>query len=310
VSEDGTVKLWHSNTFRLENTLNYGLERAWALAYLKGSNMLAFGFDDGCVAIKLGREEPSISMDPSGKIIWTKHFEVLTANIKANDQDIKDGETLSLPVKELGNSEIYPQSLQHSPNGRFVVVCGDGEYIIYTALAWRNKAYGPALEFVWDNDSNMFALRESTSKVKICKNFKEHALIKTSFSAEQIYGGTLLGVRSGNFLCFYDWETSKLVRRIDVVCRNVVWSDNTVAITGDDSFYLLRFNRGVFQSYLDSGNDIPEDGLEDCFEFISDYAETVLTCCWVGNCFIFTNQFNRLCYVIGSEINTIAHFDK
>ena len=30
----------------------------------------------------------------------------------------------------------------HSPNGRFVAVCGDGEYIIYTALAWRNKSYG------------------------------------------------------------------------------------------------------------------------------------------------------------------------
>ena len=37
-SEDGTVKIWHSTTYRLENTLNYGLERLWALGYLKGSN--------------------------------------------------------------------------------------------------------------------------------------------------------------------------------------------------------------------------------------------------------------------------------
>jgi hypothetical protein len=36
----------------------------------------------------------------------------------------------------------------------FVVVCGDGEYIIYTALAWRNKSFGSALEFVWSYDSN------------------------------------------------------------------------------------------------------------------------------------------------------------
>ena len=37
---------------------------------------------------------------------------------------------------------------------RFVVVCGDGEYIIYTAMALRNKAFGSALEFVWAVDSS------------------------------------------------------------------------------------------------------------------------------------------------------------
>jgi len=30
-SEDGTVKIWHANTYRLETTLNYGLERVWAI---------------------------------------------------------------------------------------------------------------------------------------------------------------------------------------------------------------------------------------------------------------------------------------
>ena len=37
-SEDGTVRIWHSTTYRLESTLNYGLERVWALGYIKGSN--------------------------------------------------------------------------------------------------------------------------------------------------------------------------------------------------------------------------------------------------------------------------------
>ena len=74
-----------------------------------------------------------------------------------------DGERLPLAVKDLGSSDLYPQSLQHSPNGRFVTVCGDGEYVIYTALAWRNKSFGAALEFVWGDDSNVFATRESSS---------------------------------------------------------------------------------------------------------------------------------------------------
>lgn len=71
------------------------------------------------------------------------------------DDNVKDGERLAVPIKDLGSCEIYPQTLQHSPNGRFAVVCGDGEYIIYTALSWRNKTFGNGLDFVWASDSNM-----------------------------------------------------------------------------------------------------------------------------------------------------------
>ena len=65
-----------------------------------------------------------------------------------------------------------PQTLEHNPNGRFVTVCGDGEFIVYTALAWRNKSFGQALEFVWSADSNEYAVRESASKIKVFKNFQ------------------------------------------------------------------------------------------------------------------------------------------
>ena len=52
-SEDGTVKLWHSNTYRLESTLNYGLERCWTISCLKGSNNVALGYDEGTMMIKV-----------------------------------------------------------------------------------------------------------------------------------------------------------------------------------------------------------------------------------------------------------------
>jgi coatomer subunit beta' len=140
-----------------------------------------------------------------------------------SDEHVKDGERLALPNKDLGSCEVYPQMLQHSPNGRFVVVCGDGEFIIYTALAWRNKSYGPALEFVWALDSNEYAVRESTSRIRVFKNFKEHVpqFLRLPFSVEGIFGGALLGVRSNSFLNFCDWETGVVVRRIDVAAKNV-----------------------------------------------------------------------------------------
>lgn len=127
-----------------------------------------------------------MSMDTSGKIIWAKHSEVQQANLKAlpDGAEIKDGEKLPLAVKDMGNCEIYPQTVAHNPNGRFVVVCGDGEYIIYTAMALRNKAFGPAQEFVWALDSSEYAIRENSSCIKLFKNFKEKKVFKPEYGAE------------------------------------------------------------------------------------------------------------------------------
>ena len=52
-SEDGTVKIWNSGTYRIENTLSYALERAWCVALRKDANEIAVGFDEGVVAIKV-----------------------------------------------------------------------------------------------------------------------------------------------------------------------------------------------------------------------------------------------------------------
>ena len=82
-SEDGTIKIWHANTYRLEQSLSYGLERAWCVSYQRGRQGIAVGFDDGAVVVTMGREEPAVSMDGSGKVIWAKHSEILTTVIKA-----------------------------------------------------------------------------------------------------------------------------------------------------------------------------------------------------------------------------------
>lgn len=76
-------------------------------------------------------------------------------------------------MQDLGSSEIFPSYLRHNSNGRFVVVCGDGEYVVYTALAWRNKSFGTGAEFVWALESNDFAVRQTKPDViKVHKNFK------------------------------------------------------------------------------------------------------------------------------------------
>ena len=220
-----------------------------------GTNNLAFGYDEGAVMIKIGREDPVCSMDGSGKILYAKHNEVgptpLTAaihmdnpycscehhaahtlcatipclpppgslrspclpsspclsapeqvwaaNVKTvSSEEMVDGERLSIAAKSLSNVEIFPQSMIHNTNGRFVVICGDGEHIIYTALNLRSKNYGSALDFVWSPEKDEYAVRESTSKIKLYKNFKEKTSFKPSVTAQGLYGGTLMAIKSGS----------------------------------------------------------------------------------------------------------------
>lgn len=68
---------------------------------------------------QLGREEPAMSMDASGKVMWARHSEVQQANLKSmGGAEVRDGERLPLGVKDMGSCEIFPQTIQHSPNGR------------------------------------------------------------------------------------------------------------------------------------------------------------------------------------------------
>ncbi|KAK4053418.1 Coatomer subunit beta' [Microbotryomycetes sp. JL201] len=310
-SEDGTVKIWHSSTYRLENTLDYGLERAWCVAYGRKGNDVAFGFDEGAVVVKLGREEPSVSMDAAGKVVYARNAEILTATLHATE-DTPDGQQLAVASRELGNTEVYAQTLQHSPNGRFVTVCGDGEYIIYTSLAWRNKSFGSGVGFAWATDSNTYAVREASSKIKVFRNFKERpGLVKAGYTTDGIYGGTLLGVKGMGFVVFYDWETGALVRRIEVEARNVYWSGtgNLVAIAGEESFYVLRFDRDAYVQHLESGAEIDDEGVEEAFELEVDIPDVVRTGKWIGDCFVYTTGANRLNYVVGGQTHTVTHFD-
>lgn len=313
-SEDGTVRVWHANTNRLESSLNYGLERVWTICCLRGSNNVAIGYDEGSILVKVGREEPAVSMDASGgKIIWARHSELQQANLKALPEgaEIRDGERLPVAVKDMGACEIYPQSIQHNPNGRFVVVCGDGEYIIYTAMALRNKAFGSAQEFVWASDSSEYAIRETNSTVRIFKNFKEKKSFKPDFGADGIFGGQLLGVKSVSGLTFYDWDTLDLVRRIEIQPRAVYWSESgkLVCLATEDSYYILSYEAEEVQRCREA-NTIAEDGVESAFAVLGEINETVKTGLWVGDCFIYTNTVNRINYYVGGELVVIAHLDR
>lgn len=57
--------------------------------YRVHSNRVVIGYDEGTIMVKLGREVPVASMDNSGKIIWAKHNEIQTVNIKSVGADVE-----------------------------------------------------------------------------------------------------------------------------------------------------------------------------------------------------------------------------
>ena len=204
---------------------------------------------------QLGRDEPTYSMDSSGKVVYTRNNEVLSANIQMIQEDsVSDGNRIPLSVKELGTTEVFATSLVHSPNGRFVTVVGDGEYIVYTALAWRNKAFGNGNSFAWAGDSNTYAVLEGRMKVRVYKNFRERggAGMKGagSWAIDGLHGGTLLGARGTGFVLFWDWESGDIVRRIEVDAKSVsTWLGPCSTLADSDRHSDLLVWLGRFGCY-------------------------------------------------------------
>jgi coatomer subunit beta' len=304
-AEDGTLRFWHATTFRFEHCYNYGLERVWAICSAnKGLNQVAVGFDEGIVCLQIGKQEPAISMDANGKVIWARQNEIVSTSIKqpVATSSISDGERIAYPVKELGHCELFAQTLQHSPNGRFVVVCGDGEYIIYTALAWRNKAFGKALDFVWAAEGNEYAIRAADGTIRVFRNFEEENS-HVAVACDALFGGKLIGARCGegenSVLCFYSWDSLELVRQIDIHALNVVWNStgDLVAIVGKDSCFLLKYNA---HAKRDS---------DEAFEVVGEIGDVIYSGHWISRDAFTYATCNRICYWIGGQNFTIAHCD-
>jgi len=315
-SEDGSIKIWHSNTYRLETTLHYGMERVWAMAAMASSNKVAIGFDEGTIMIKLGQEEPIVSMDGSGKVVWAKNHEIqLTRILRGKPTKVTDGEPLQFSSDDLGATEFYPNYLKHNKNGQLIAVCGDGEFTIYTALKLKHKSFGEGQDFAWSttaSGSSVYATMLSGSKLKLFRNFKEFKTIRTAYSVQKIFGGYLLGARSEDDVYFYHWGDGTCIRRIEVTPNHIYWAPEgtSVAVACAESFYVLKYNEEIVEKYLSNGIDIDAAGIETAFALEQDVAETVTSGCYTGDIFIYTNDAERLKYYVGGQSITMTHLDR
>lgn len=75
----------------------------------------------------------------------------------------------------------------------------------------------------------------------------------------------MLGISSGSGLSFYDWDSLKLVRRIDIQPTHVYWAENAslVALATTDQYFILKYHADVVANAPENAEDI-----EDAFEVI------------------------------------------
>eukprot|EP01059_Diplonema_ambulator_P002830 TRINITY_DN1244_c0_g1_i1.p1 TRINITY_DN1244_c0_g1~~TRINITY_DN1244_c0_g1_i1.p1 ORF type:complete len:946 (+),score=366.21 TRINITY_DN1244_c0_g1_i1:422-2839(+) len=315
-SEDETVKIWQLQTYRLEANLDHGMHRVWALCAKPGSNKLAIGCDKGTVVLRIGKEEPTFSMDNNGKILVANNHEVIQMSLKGNvAPDVSDGEKIILPQKEMGTCENVPKRIAHNSTGQYVAVLFEDEYTINTTLAWRAQCFGKAIDFVWADDVKTFAILEDPTTIKIFAGFKERsAMTGLGMNVDRLFGGPLLGARSSNIqqVVFYDWQTQLPIRQIDIQPKSVCWNETgeMACLITDTSFFILRYNKALVQETIESGVEIPEDGIEDAFTVVTHVEEKVRQGTWVGDCFIYVCRNQRLNYYMGGEEYNLAVLEK
>jgi coatomer subunit beta' len=232
-------------------------------------------------------------------------------------QKSTDGELVRLTgEKDLGTCELYPQKILHNSNGRFISVCGDGEYIVYTAGVLRNKCFGNAIDFGWSTlGTGDYAIRDLNNNISIYKQFKSTGITfqcNELDSIESLWGGALIAIKSNDAVAFYDWETGTYIQRIDVPSapKSIYWNDagDKIIISCREAFYSLNFNRALVDDALMNGNN--NEAIEEAFLLEAEISEVVRSGQWVGDCFLYVNKAGRLNYSVGNQTMTLSHLDK
>ena len=245
MGEDGKALIHHAHSYNILNTLEYNLGMGWAAAVSpEDRNVIAFGFDEGSVLIKIGSDDPVVSIS-NGKIIWTKSMEVYSANLKAVEYDsLKDGERVALDPKELGTTEIYPTYLRHSPNSHHFGLCNRKEFIVIKTASFKTVVSGSGTNLIWQNDSDFAVLDNEV--ITTYKNFEKGESIKLAVTPQRIFEGHLLGVADAEKTLLFDWsELGAALHRIEASAEKVWWDEEgeQMAMATETKFTLYQFSK-------------------------------------------------------------------
>eukprot|EP00826_Nyctotherus_ovalis_P023544 TRINITY_DN1809_c0_g1_i1.p2 TRINITY_DN1809_c0_g1~~TRINITY_DN1809_c0_g1_i1.p2 ORF type:complete len:270 (-),score=93.91 TRINITY_DN1809_c0_g1_i1:1174-1983(-) len=262
-------------SFKLETTIEYSMDRPWCSTALQGTNIVALGYDEGTVVLKLGSDFPVADFS-NAKIIAAKNSQIYTYNLKLLQVEaLTEEEKVPVTFKELGAADMYIQGLRFNSNGQLFAAYGEIDYSIYNTRAFKSLGYGAGTDLVWGKQ-DIFAVRIDSS-IKIVKGGKDVGAFKVGAAFDTLFGGEFLAVKSEDSIIFFDWETQTVVRRIEVAPKAVAWKEDgtKVALIDEESTYILGCNREAIKSYLASPEAYTDEGVEEAFEVVQEVPEMV-----------------------------------
>jgi coatomer subunit beta' len=238
-AEDDLLIVWSSLTFRQETTLNYQKKRGWCIDCNGG--LAAVGYDDGLVVLKVGHENPtSVAIDLNGRAFWAKGPQILSANLSHSSSD---SEAVDVAPKDIDTLEFCASSIAYNSTGKFVAVTGDGQYSIFSALAWRVRAFGEARELAW-GIGDTYAIRLNSFELRVVTRFSESAAFEPPYDCTRVFGGACIGIVGDSAVTFLAWDDRAVLRCIDIGPRFLLWSPTAplVALVTATAVHVLEFN--------------------------------------------------------------------
>lgn len=276
-SEDNMAIIWSTLSYRSENIISSNMERYWALSFSSCHPFIAFGNDYGFSVYKFKHQDKLYVMDTSGKLL-TGDGTTLFQTVIKNLSNVIDGNELDLVYKDVLSLENMLSKLIYSFNSKFFCTLSGGDYVIYTALGFRNKAFGKCLDFAWSL-GNKFAILTPNRSIEIFPSpdnstaeVDGYGLIKTF--AKKLWGGQLISTLVNDGVEFYDWNNFKLIRRIEVVAKDVKWYEYYCAIRTKENIYILSYN----DNYKQPWNE--QSGYEDSFDIVCSFDVKSTSIAW------------------------------
>jgi len=310
VAEDQLCKFWNINTGKLEDSKILGYDIVWDVGVQRNNNVVGFGCEEAAVVVQMGSEEPLVTFNHhQSKIIYGVQNNLFSLNLKQVTHETKDGEVITIPPKQLGSSEVFPNKVHYSPNGRYFSILSDQEFIISTSGVYRASCVGNCSDISW-NEGDSFVIKDGNS-VKIYNNLKEAKSFKPGFSFDGVFGGPLFAIKTDEAIFLYDVENIIFIRKIDVVPNKIIWNEkkNKMALLCEDTMYILEVNYNKIEEYISrieegEGGDV--DGCEEAFGESFDVDGKILNGFFIDDIFVFENSKNKISYTINDKVFNIT----
>ncbi|UKK00275.2 coatomer complex subunit beta [Theileria orientalis] len=312
--EDGDFNVWHSNLYKIKRSVNYGSGPLWHVATNNSDTALAS--DSGTYVLELAGGKPLASMH-SNKLLMVKSSDILTCNLTTlmGTSNLDTSQPLNLSLRSIGSSEFFPQDVSYHPNGRFICLCGDSEYIIYTSQGMKSKTFGRASQFVWSFEGD-YATYDGF-EVSVYSEFTLKEKLE-GVNVKKIHGGRLLGISTETDISFYTWSPCELVKQFSVAVDEVYWhpTDCTVALTSHIATFIFVHNLDGLNStrscsrYMNNKELQEYQQEDDLFRLEYELVDRVTSAVWVNDTFLYVTSGSHLNMYLYPHVETLVYLEK